>query len=281
MGLRLNKITDERVLENLPHTSGMIETSKQWLSSNPAGEINKVIDCHWGLAHNYSELGYALYQQERPITEVRAHLRSAAEHALARFQLLELPSDRELREFADFERLLNLLICFGSEEMRQRAASIPKDIYHFTEGAYYRDSYRPHPPQLGIIEYLELLKQVAAGNAWDEVAFQRSKALCLAPKATKSERIATLPKLEAVRAALHEDAETWNRSIGDIVERHKQIAQRGDWQYDREAFVCLPGLAMAQLGMQRGLACDTKSPYLPLALLGDFPANSSTHFAAR
>jgi hypothetical protein len=267
MGLRLNKLADDRILESLPHTVRRIETSNAWLTQNPSPDIQKLIRCHEGLAQNHLDAGLRLYQLERNHDEVAAHLHSAARHAIAYFQLLQKPSESEMRQFSQFEQLLNLLICFGTAEMRNAAGGIPKEIYHFTTGSHYKESYAPSPPEEGIIEYLEILKNVAGGKHWDESAYQHAQMMCRDEKATRRERVVTLAKLGAVWAEVHGNSDIWNQKITEIVTEHKQVAMRGDWKHDINAFICLPGLAMAQLGRQRGLTCALQSPYLPLDLL--------------
>lgn len=55
--------------------------------------------------------------------------------------------------------------------------------------------------------------------------------------------------------------------LSELIQWHKNQAQKGRLRENPEGLMCVSGLALAQLGRDAGFAVDLESPYLPLSLL--------------
>lgn len=256
MGRKLNKISDERVRENL-------QEQLEWLTPRlaapvppgPATAQEKHLSTLGSIA---CEVGLMLYHQEKPPEEIRPYLARAAEFSLRALSLRGTPGPDEYRSLWEFEKAVNLTVCFGPAVGRAQAAVIPAWKYRAPE----------HPEHQPFADYLEALKAYLIGARPDDAAWQRLERHGLSDVASKEDRLFLLPKVQGLRAVATSEAATWNQALTALVKAHEAEAKRGELKLRFDGFICLPALMLAQLGRERGLSCDVRSPYLPLDLLG-------------
>jgi len=255
MGLKLNKISDKNAEEDLKKNLGCIPRLLAKLEiSEDVWEKLGDLDT---LAEVYFETGALLYQQEAQKEEIISHLRSAAEYYVRLHSIETGPEEGDNRLVGDFENTIDLVVCFGEKELRRELAGIERWQYNFPEFNEYRIR----------ADYLAVEKRFVADGVLDEAELQRLEEYCSSDKASERERKFVLPKIKGVRAVARGDEAALNRAIADLVESHKWEAVLGKYFLRYEGFICLPGMMLAQLGLERKMAVTVRSDYLPLRLL--------------
>jgi hypothetical protein len=255
MSLKLNKLTDDVVREDIANNRGRVE---KFLAADPSSPMRKdAVRFSRRLADAALELGLELYQQESDGTEIRKYLAAAGNELLA---VLSVDDERAALSPLEFEKALALAVCFGAPGQYGQAGSIP--IKRF-----YAD-----PASLSFFalmaRYLDVLRGFLTSGKLDGDALSKVEAECLKSNAPKFDAQVTLAKVRALKAVNGGDAALLNESIATLVEDHENEAKRGENQKSTRGFVCLPGLMFAHLGAARGLQCTVQSPYLPLHLPG-------------
>jgi|GEM_PF-5965447 len=256
MGLKLNKISDEIIRENL-------ERELQWMEKRlaapppPEDDPVQVEKYYYYLAIGSCDIGLMLYQQERPPAEIRTHLKRAGEAFLRSIEVRPMPKGTEYRSPWEFEKAVNLIVCFYNEELRVKASQIPPWKYR----------HPPHPEHDAYARYLEALKKYIGGNELDDEELAQVITHCLSDAASKEDRMFLLPKSEGLKAVARQQPNNSERAIGDVVKAHETEAQRGEYRRSRDGLMSLPALMLAKLCLERGMACSVSSPYLPLQLL--------------
>lgn len=240
------EIYNDRLQDSLPKEESFTRAQRESLN--------------WSLSRTCREIGRCMYQQGHRPDEIRRWLKESASFGLRQFRFMDPPKPDEDRLHEEYETILFLLICFGSETERTEASTIPTEMYLRTAG-------EDEPKPSGVAAWLEVLKRFPAEGVLDEAAYREGEASCLSDRATKLERVLTLQELQALRALVERDAATWNARLTEIIAWHKRKSLQGAWKLLDEAFICFPALALAHLGRQVGLTCTVKSPYLPLELL--------------
>ncbi|XXT18669.1 Imm49 family immunity protein [Sorangium sp. So ce429] len=255
MGLKLNKISDEIVKENLEHNLAKLSelTSRGPRSSQPS-DLEAYFDA---VGSRSRDIGLAMYQQERDQRDIRAHLAKAADFLIREHAVRPPPAPNTSRSPWYFKQAIELGICWGDVEKRKALTSI--------QPWQYRNP--PHTEHDGLVEYLQLLLRFVTEQRVEPASCQPVELRFTSDTASKEEREELLPGARGLRGVAERAEDLWNEAIADLVKAHEVEAKKGEYKRSEEGFMCLPGLALAKLGMERGLTCRVRSIYLPLALL--------------
>jgi hypothetical protein len=181
----------------------------------------------------------------------------AAEHLLNEHRMRRDPTPSEHRSPQLFKETVDLVIAFGTPALRGALREV--------RPLQYRVPAYPHDDALA--QLIEIVSGFAAGQPLDVEACRSVEARCEADQASRWDRLFYLPYARAVRAAAEGDAAAWNGAIALLIKAQEDEAKRGEYKRMPNGLMCLPGLAVAKLGIERGLTCNTNSDYLPLALL--------------
>jgi Immunity protein 49 len=255
MGLKLNKISDEDVEREIKSKLKSITIRLAKLEASE--DANEKLKHLKKLAELNFEVGALLYQQEAPKEEIISYLRSAAEYYVRFFPIQPEPIELEHRFVGEFEKAIDLVVCFGEKNLRRELSGIERWQYNVPE----YDAYRIRA------DYLGVEKRFVGEGVLDEAELQRLEEFCSSDTASKEERKFVLPKIEGIKAVVSGDQAALNRAITDLIEAHKWEALRGEYRQMYEGLICLPGMKLAQLGRERNMAATVKSDYLPLRLL--------------
>jgi hypothetical protein len=255
MGLKLNKISDENAKSEIKDNLEFIPNRLAKLKATD--DANEKLKHLRMLAKLNFEVGVLLYQLEAQKEEIVSHLRSAAEYYVKFIPILPEPKESESRFVGEFEKAIDLVVCFGGKNLRRELAGIERWQYNFPE----YDEYRIRA------DYLEVEKRFVGEGVLDEAELQRLEDHCSSDKASTEERKFVLPRIEGIKAIVRGDQVALNRAITDLIEAHKWEALRGEYRLMYEGLICLPGMMLAQLGRERNIATPMKSDYLPLQLL--------------
>ena len=163
----------------------------------------------------------------------------------------------EYRSPRDFEKALNLVVCFHTRPLRETAAQVQKWQY----------CHPPHADQERLVGYLEMLKMFVSGTPLNSTAYQQLESNCTSDIASREEFVFLVPKLRGLRALEAGDESAWNQAIADLVQAHEVEARCGAYRRLPDGLLCLPALMLLELGRERGLACSVESPYVPPSLL--------------
>jgi hypothetical protein len=254
MPLKLNRVRDEVVRENLEYTLGRVRSLlAEPVSADPADRERYF----HSLGRDSADAGLMLYQQEAPAREVRAHLARGGQCLLLGVLQRGRPAPGEYRGPWEFEKAVNLVVCFYTRPIRETAAFVQPWQYY----------YPPDANQERFVRYLEMLQGFISGTPFDPAVCRQIEAQCTSDTAPREDFVFLAAKLRGLRALEARDAPAWNQAIADLVRAHEGEARCGQYRRLPDGFLCLPALMLAQLGRERGLACSVKSPYLPLSLL--------------
>lgn len=257
VGLKLNKISDQIAEKEIKDN---LESIPHWIAGlkAPKDKFDKVRHLA-KLAELNFETGALLYQQEAQKEEIISHLRSAAEYYV---EFISARGEPEVvgeapRFVGDFEKTVELVVCFGEKGLRRKLAGIERWQYYFPED----DEYRTRA------YYLEVEKRFVAEGVLNEAELQRLEEFCSSDKASYEEKEFLLPKIRGLKALVNGDEAALNRAITDLIEAHKWEALQEAYRLMCDGLICLPGMMLAQLGRERNMAVTVKSDYLPLRLL--------------
>ncbi len=254
VGLKLNKISDQIAereikdnLDSIPHWIAGLKV--------PVDTFDKLRHLA-KLAELNFETGALLYQQEAQKEEVISHLRSAAEYY---FKFISARGGPEMigeapRFVGDFEKAVELVVCFGEKGLRRELAGIERWQYYFPED----DEYRTRA------DYLEVEKRFVAEGVLNEAELLRLEEICSSDQAPKEEKEFLLPKIKGIKAIVKGDEAALNKAIADLLEAHKREALDGVYRLMCDGLICLPGIMLAQLGRENNMAVTVKSDYLLL-----------------
>jgi Immunity protein 49 len=255
MGLKLNKISDEIAVEEIKRSFGAIHIRLAKLEASE--DANEKLKHLRMLAKLNFEAGALLYQQEAQKEEIVWRLRSAAEYYVRFLSMRDEPKELEHRFVGEFEKAIDLVVCFGEKGLRRELAGIERWQYNFPE-------YDEHRIRA---DYSGVEKRFVGEGVLDEAELQRLEDYCSSDRASKEERKFVLPKIRGIKAIVSGDQASLNRAITDLIEAHKWEALRGEYRLMDEGLICLPGMTLAKLALERNMAAPVKSDYLPLRLL--------------
>lgn len=255
MPLKLNKIADEIVRENIVNNRTRVES---FLAADDSSPMRAdPVRYSRRLADAALELGLGLHQQEGDREEIRRNLALAGAQLCSLFLL-----DRANASLSplEFEKALALATCFCPPSVYQDLSSPPLS-------KFFAD-----PQTLAFYEvlahYLDVLRNFVTSGRLDRTASNSVVAECQRSNANRYDAQVNLAKLKALDAIDAGDVESLNKSIAILIDDHENEALRGENQRSTRGFLCLPALMFAHLGTTRNLVCTVQSPHLPLRLLG-------------
>lgn len=189
---------------------------------------------------------------------VRTHLRAAAAHGVQRWQEGRLGAATGNTRLLDFEATLMPTVAVGDAALRRRLAEIPQETWLRPETV--RD--------LRLAEAFLRLVQVGA----DAPVEPLSAASAPAPGVQLTHPWDWAGPLDlGIAAVLNRDQPALTDACRALLQAHAAAATAGDWQRVPEGLIALWALALEAVARRHGLSCDLRSPYLPLAALGDPP----------
>ena len=208
----------------------------------------------------YFDVATAYYQQGREPKKTVDGL------ALASHYLMEevaLPPSQAGRRPSEFERTLALTVCFGSPEDIAKGLSVSDDLIFTPVNDEALRLYRLS------LKYVNLIRQFLSSGSVDLELIAKAQDECQAANSWKSDAIETRAKLRALQAVVQSESALWNESLDILVREHLEESMHGDFQKLNLAFICLPALLLAKLGIDKRMECTVSSPYLPVQLLSD------------
>jgi hypothetical protein len=255
MGRKLNKVPDGTWKESLDESRARLaELTARGPRSDQPADLER-----WrhAVGERACDAGLILYQQEGDAREIRAYMKTAAEHLLAEHMGRGEPEPNTHRSPRLFEKTIDLVIAFGTPEQRGALPAV--------QPSQYRNP--PYPDDDGLAQLIAILARYAADQTLDAEAYRTLEARLEMDQASRWDRAFYLPNARALRAAADADAKVWNDSISDLVTAHEDESRKGEYKKSELGLMCLPALAVAKLGMERGLTCLVRSEYFPLSLL--------------
>jgi len=162
-----------------------------------------------------------------------------------------------------FDTLLNLLPIFGTGACREVVANLSRRAFDFNRN--HDDT--PFTELPGVLAFLDLFRRHIHDGFWDERSYRECEQACSSPTASKIESRDFRARLFGLKAVVDKRVDDCNKTIGELVASHKQESLRGEFKLLDDAYICLPALALVQLGHHSGMECTVSSPYLPLKLL--------------
>ena len=254
MPLKLNKISDDVIKENIPRNR---ERVKKFQTADPSSKMRSdAVRYATRYADAAEDLALGLYQQQGDPQEIRHYLAIAAKELL---HVLSLQGENASLVPIDFEAALALAVCFCDKSVYDPASTVPVTRFF------------SNPESLSffavLVQYLDVLRKFLSTNTLAQEAWQRALAECSKSNAGKYDAVVTKSKLNALKAVATGDPALLNENIAILIEDHENEAKRGENQNSRRGFICMPALMFARLGADRKLPVTVQSPYLPLYLL--------------
>jgi hypothetical protein len=255
MPLKLNKIADDIVRENIVNNRARVESFLAADNSSPMRA--DPVRYSRRLADAALELGLGLHQQESDREEIRRNLALAGAQLCSLF-LLDSP--KAALSPLEFEKALALSTCFCPPGVYQSLSTPPSSRFFADPKALAFYEVLAH--------YLDVARNFVTSGQLDRTALNSAVAECQRSNAGRYDAQVNLAKLKALEAIDGGDAESLNQSIAILIADHENEALRGENQRSTRGFLSLPALMFANLGATRNLVCTIESPYLPLPLLG-------------
>ncbi len=148
---------------------------------------------------------------------------------------------------ADYSSVLTMAVCFGERAEVEEVARVSEDRYRNPNVVASEDYYG----------YLRAWKQLVLG---DEGSAKR--AMEDARSLNANPRVA--PDMAAFIHLLEGDRARFLKSVGERLQTHKNQYQKEPG--NPEGFICLPGLMLCRMAIDRGMPVED-APYLPVRLL--------------
>ena len=248
MPLKLNNIADEIVKENVAYSESRIQ--KQLAKAPEQRNLAALGDA-------YFELGTGCYQQQRPIDEIKKYLGLSGEFLTKAI----FARTKSQHEPTYFERAFALAVCFGLPDDVMRGASL-------TNEQIFAPNDEQSKKHFGLtLEYVNLLRVFAGSGNLDIEATEKVKQKCTTPTAWKFDAIETKAKLNALESIQKGNDKQWNEALQILLNEHQNESLNGEYRKLNAAFIAIPTLVLAKLGLAKGMACTISSDYLPLQLL--------------
>jgi len=266
VSLKLNKADDARIKDMLVFHRDLAQECQELLASVDSADKSRILHLTRSVAHEFIHVGLMAYQQQCKLSEICTAFEQATAFLTAAFSISEEHDSFQKRDgwpYMSFDTLLNLLPIFGTADCRATVARLAHSAFDFNE-TY--DSV-PISELPGVLAFMDVFRHFIHDGFWDEKAARDCEQACLSPTAARIESRDFRLRLSALKAVRDQRSDEWNRAIAEIVRIHKLEATRGEYKLRDDAFICLPALALAQIGRRSGMTCVASSPYLPLQLL--------------
>jgi hypothetical protein len=219
---------------------------------------------HTAVAGDHASLARAKFLNGDPIAEVRAEFANAARHILKSFRMAYDETDPDYQgEKADLSAVSETIAIDGLN-----FALMAADFDLAVElGRGYRDSPDGFSLGLDVNRYVNALAFTVRDRLED--ARQRLQAQFddYARKPPKSAADRNYHSLvTALSGILERDAARFNEGLAAQLKIYQSYA-RGEARNTDEEFICDHAVALANLGLRRGLAVTAEHPTLPRGLL--------------
>ncbi|MGH1485267.1 MAG: Imm49 family immunity protein [Cellvibrionaceae bacterium] len=254
MTLQLNNFPLDQLEKELIRANKVID--KFW----PEAQANIMDDkLNHKLARSFSKLGYSLYQQEDP-TASKENFALAAITSCREHHYKPTPTEEhETRNAWPFLSTLNLAACFGTENEIELLIQTEEIKYH----------HYPNEPTLNqfLADTITVMKSYLATGKVDKDTLTTLVETAQQNNRSKEEQTFVVPTIKGLNALLNNDVSNWQASIQDSLDGHLREVKTGDYRKDEKGFICMPGLALVKLGINKGWKNTIDSPYLPTQLL--------------
>jgi len=209
-----------------------------------------------------STLGYINYQQELAALECTQYFRTAAEACIYEFSAREIPTaDHQTRNPWDLAHELPIIGCFGAVDDFERLASI-EEIKYF----HYPNEDSRRKTQF-VADYVSAVKSYLSTNTVEASFISALVKAANEGKRIKEEQRFIVPVVKGLDALVSNNEAGWQAALQESLDAHLKEVKTGSYRQDYKGFICMPGMMLAKLGMEKGWKVDIDSLYLPLALL--------------
>jgi hypothetical protein len=213
--------------------------------SGGGGQVEHVL-----LATYLKDLGLSRYALGFPLEDVKEIFQLAARALLRVFELRGTAPDESLANSRRGREALLLALAAGDQALARSLAPYVED----PEGASY----------LGPGSVVTTPDDQALAYAWrDLVLGVTILPLALGPQANPG----ALLEAAALESLATGDGASFRAALGRLLTWHEEQATREEHRHQPDWLLCLPGLALATLAVERGVAerreLPGRSPYLP------------------
>lgn len=221
------------------------ELAREMAAPGSGGQVEHAL-----LATYLEDLGLSRYALGFPLEDVKEIFQLAARALLRVFELRGTEPDESLANSRRGREALLLALAAGDLTLARSLAPHVED----PEGVSY----------LGPDSVVTTPDDQALAYAWrDLVLGVPIPPLALGPQATPG----TLLEAAALESLAAGDGASFCAALGRLVTWHEELATREEHLHQPDWLLCLPGLALATLAVERGVAERRKlpgrSPYLP------------------
>jgi hypothetical protein len=227
----------------------------QGMSPPPMGAGPDRAQAWWRLGGVYEELALVGFAIGRDAGEVLWHLRKMGQAHLAMYE--SHPNERRPGasewEFLDH---FGVIVAFGDEKDRSRLARLASGQYLGRNP----DTWR------GLKTLLPVLLGWLAGDGLDRQTLSELQRACGGKKASRDDVQSLLPLVEGALALDTGNGGGLNAAAGRLLATH-EVDAAGDLKDLSRRFMCLNGLWLVRLGLERNIKITVDSPYVPVKLI--------------
>jgi len=251
MSIKLNQLLDEDIVEDIEIC---IEAVDSFLA-----EENKYIEdaeTNKRVARSFEELGYMTYQQE--LDTSTKYFKITSRTMTRVFTYIEEPQeDWQTRSPWELFKPLNIVIAFGEMVDRNQIIKTKESKYN----------YMMQGKLEYITLYLRLMKSYLADESIDPDLVSRLNDKQFITKNNKEITLYVKPMCDGLIALINNDETAWLAALNLCLENHLFLVKRGDYKKHFRGFICMPGMALAKLGHEKGYKIEVDSLYLPIQLM--------------
>jgi len=251
MSIKLNKLTDESVIEDIE-----ICTNGLNIFLPRADENIKDVKINKKAARSSENLGYMTYQQE--LDTSTKYFKITSRTMIRVFTYIEEPQeDWQTRSPWELFKPLNIVIAFGALVDRNQIIKTKESKYNYMMqgGLEY------------ITLYLRLMKSYLADESIDPDLVSRLNDKQFITKNNKEVTLYVKPMCDGLIALIDNDETAWLAALNLCIENHLFLVKRGDYKKHFRGFICMPAMALAKLGFEKGYQITVDSLYLPIQLM--------------
>ncbi|BBA37464.1 uncharacterized protein sS8_5547 [Methylocaldum marinum] len=244
---------------------GLTQTEEDFKSGFYEAENISIESVHTGTAMLYASLARAKFLNGDPIAEVRAEFANAARHILKSFRMAYDETDPDYQgEKADWTEVSELMAIDGFN-----FALMAADFDLAAELAgWFRDRPDGVRMDIEVNRYAHALKSVVLDDLPQARGLLSAQIDAYAAKPSK--RNDYRKNYFTLSTALSGIADTNEARFNEGLAAQLKIYQsyaRGEARNTDEEFICDHAVALANLGLRRGLAVTAEHPTLPRGLL--------------
>jgi len=252
MSLKLNKLDDdEDTLDDIDRCQRSLNTFLSDADENIEDvKINKRVSRVSAL------LGYMVYQQEMGTSA--DYFKISCRTITRVFTYIEEPQyEHQTRNPWGYFKSLNIVIAFGEAVDRNQIIKTNEIKY-----------YHMMPAGLEYMSlYLKLIKSYLADESVGSELVARLNDESFVSKNNKEVTLFVKPMCDGLIALIDNDETAWLATLNLCLENHLFLVKRGDYRKDECGFICMPAMALAKLGFEKGYKITVDSLYLPIQLM--------------